>query len=346
MRAVGQPDRGRAARNLLHGDDMGEIAHVGAAILLRRGHAEQAEIAKTLPEVGREQVGFLDLSGARRHLRLDKGAHGVAQHADVLAQIEVDARDVQGNSSRFLIGPEPTPARAPWRSKRLHFPPSLARIFQRTSDALSGRNRHAPPRHDARRLRPRRGRGLWPLWAGSGRGPRQGTGHSRPRQIDRRAGDSGAVRGAGGPRHARARRRGARLVFAEAALGHLRHAVPCLDHRAHPRGRAEALVPASSPADGRRAVRACGQRRDRDHFHSRAARSRTLARILPRHPAPLCPRLLLLGGQFRDRAARGGISLTPSPVTSRSIRPSSASNSASMQTAPASSSTSIISRCR
>ena len=45
MGAVGQPDCRRAARNLLHGDDMGEIAHVGAAILLRRGHAEQTEIA-------------------------------------------------------------------------------------------------------------------------------------------------------------------------------------------------------------------------------------------------------------------------------------------------------------
>lgn len=102
MGAVGQPDRSRAPRNLFHGDDVGQIAHVGAAILLRRGHAEQAEVAKALPEVGREQIGFLDLGSARGDLRLDEGAHGVAQHADVFAQIEIDARDVQGESSEFL----------------------------------------------------------------------------------------------------------------------------------------------------------------------------------------------------------------------------------------------------
>src|SRR5207244_656927 len=129
-----------------------------------------------------------DLGGARRDLRLHERANGVAQHADVFAQIEIDARDVQGDSS-VLIGPEPTPVPAPLLSKRLHFPPSLARIFH----AVSNRDRDTPPRRDPCRLRPRRGGRLCPPWAGSSGGPEQGAGHSRPRQIDGWAGNGSPV---------------------------------------------------------------------------------------------------------------------------------------------------------
>ena len=56
MRAVGQADRGRGARNLLHRDDMGEIAHAGAAVIRIGGDAEQAERAEFLPQMRGEFV--------------------------------------------------------------------------------------------------------------------------------------------------------------------------------------------------------------------------------------------------------------------------------------------------
>src|SRR6202008_3221992 len=61
MRAVGEADRGRGARDLFHGDDVGEIAHRRAAVLLFHRDAEEAERAELAPEVRREFVRTVDL---------------------------------------------------------------------------------------------------------------------------------------------------------------------------------------------------------------------------------------------------------------------------------------------
>ncbi len=56
MGAVGETDRGRGARNLFHRDDMGEIAHAGAAEIRIGGDAEQSERAEFGPQMRREFV--------------------------------------------------------------------------------------------------------------------------------------------------------------------------------------------------------------------------------------------------------------------------------------------------
>ena len=90
MRAVGEADRGRGAADLLHRDDMREIAHAGAAEFLFDGDAEQAERAHFRPEIAREFVLVVDLGGARRDLALGEAAHRVAQHVDLVAEIEIE----------------------------------------------------------------------------------------------------------------------------------------------------------------------------------------------------------------------------------------------------------------
>ncbi len=101
MGAVGQADRGRGAGNFLQRDDVGEVAHVGAAVFLAGGHAEQAHVAEFLPQVGWEFVDAVDFRGARRDLGVGKGLHRIAQHIDVFAEAKVEAGDVHGFVSAF-----------------------------------------------------------------------------------------------------------------------------------------------------------------------------------------------------------------------------------------------------
>ena len=133
MGAIGQADRGRGARNLLQRDDMGEIAHVGAAVLLRDRHAEQAEVAEFLPEIGGKFIVAVDLFRAGRDFGQGEGAHAVAQHVDLVAESEIQARNGHGNGlpseadfagaalfSAAILSAVPAP-RTPIR---LHFRPS------------------------------------------------------------------------------------------------------------------------------------------------------------------------------------------------------------------------------
>ena len=78
--AVGQADRRRGAADLLHRDDVGEIAHAGAAVFLFDGDAEQAEVAELAPQVHGKLVAAVDLRRARRDLGGGELLHGVAQH--------------------------------------------------------------------------------------------------------------------------------------------------------------------------------------------------------------------------------------------------------------------------
>src|SRR5262249_25869800 len=91
VRAVGEPDRGRAARDLLHGDAMRQIAEPRAAELLLDRDPVQAERAHARPQVARKNVAAVDLGGARRDLVGREAAHGVAQRVDLLAEVEVEA---------------------------------------------------------------------------------------------------------------------------------------------------------------------------------------------------------------------------------------------------------------
>src|SRR6266850_1239029 len=90
VRAVREPDRRRGARDLLHRDDVGEIAHRRAAVLFFHRHAEQAQRAELAPQVGREFIGAVDLRGARCDLLRGEIAHRVAQPGGGLAVIEAE----------------------------------------------------------------------------------------------------------------------------------------------------------------------------------------------------------------------------------------------------------------
>src|SRR3954451_17225839 len=84
MRAVGEAGRAGSARDLLHRNDMGEIAHAGAAIVRVRSDAEQAEFAEFRPEVARKTVRRVDLGRARRQALPRPAADGVAHRLDLL----------------------------------------------------------------------------------------------------------------------------------------------------------------------------------------------------------------------------------------------------------------------
>ena len=91
VRAVGKPDRGRGAADLLHRDHVREIAHAGAAVLLLDGDAEQPERAELAPEIGGKIVGGIDLRRARRDLVGGEILHLAAQHLRGFAQIEIQS---------------------------------------------------------------------------------------------------------------------------------------------------------------------------------------------------------------------------------------------------------------
>src|SRR2546427_6345506 len=63
-------------------------------LLLGHGDAQHAQITKLAPQVHGELVVAVDLAGTRCNLGLCELAHGIAQRVDVLAQLEVQARQV------------------------------------------------------------------------------------------------------------------------------------------------------------------------------------------------------------------------------------------------------------
>ena len=91
MRAVRQADRGGGAGDLLHRDDVLEIAHAGAAVFLLDRDAEHAEIAQLAPQIHRECVVAIDRRGAWRDLVGGEVLHRVAQHVGGFAEVEIQA---------------------------------------------------------------------------------------------------------------------------------------------------------------------------------------------------------------------------------------------------------------
>src|SRR5664280_3837268 len=92
MRAVGHTDRCAGARNLLHGHAMMQIAEAGTAILLLHRDTVQAERAHLRPQIAREGIVAVDGRGARRDAVLREAVGGLAQHVDVGAEAEIEAR--------------------------------------------------------------------------------------------------------------------------------------------------------------------------------------------------------------------------------------------------------------
>jgi len=88
MRAVAQAHRARGAADFFHRHEVGEEAHLAAAVLARHGDAQQAHLAQLPPQVGREQVVVVDRCCARRDFAFGETADGVAEGIDVVGEGE------------------------------------------------------------------------------------------------------------------------------------------------------------------------------------------------------------------------------------------------------------------
>src|SRR5580698_7340561 len=90
MRAVRQPDRCTRTADLLHRNDMLEIAQATAAIFKLHRDAEEPKRAQLRPQVARKEVRGIDFSGAWRDELGGKLAHGLAQQINAFAQSEIE----------------------------------------------------------------------------------------------------------------------------------------------------------------------------------------------------------------------------------------------------------------
>src|SRR5579864_8428509 len=94
VRAVRESNRRRCARNLLHRDDVRQIAESCTAVRFIDGDAEQPHVAELSPQVGGEHVLAVDARGARRDFVRRELSYRRAQQIDRLAEIEVERRNV------------------------------------------------------------------------------------------------------------------------------------------------------------------------------------------------------------------------------------------------------------
>ena len=89
MRTVGQPDRARDARDLLHHDDVREIAEAGTPEALGYGDAEQSLLTQRRPEVARKFVAAVNFRRARGDLLGGEAPHLLADLFQLRGQSEV-----------------------------------------------------------------------------------------------------------------------------------------------------------------------------------------------------------------------------------------------------------------
>src|SRR6202051_2819339 len=89
MRAVGEPDGGARAADLLHRNDMLKIAQAATAVLGLDGDAEQSKRTQFRPEVARKDVRGINLRCTRRDELGGELAHGLTQQVHTLPEGEI-----------------------------------------------------------------------------------------------------------------------------------------------------------------------------------------------------------------------------------------------------------------
>src|SRR5947209_8702412 len=89
VRAIRQADGCGRAGNLFHGDDVREIAEVGAAVFFVDRDTQQPEVAELGPYFAGRVVLAIYLRGDGSDFVLGKTAHGLPKERDRLAQIKV-----------------------------------------------------------------------------------------------------------------------------------------------------------------------------------------------------------------------------------------------------------------
>ena len=93
MGAVGQADRGRAAADLLHGDDMLEVAHFRAAVFFGNGDTQEAHVAHLSPQFGRKMVIAVNIGGQRGDFLGDEILYRFAQQVGGFTQAKVQREE-------------------------------------------------------------------------------------------------------------------------------------------------------------------------------------------------------------------------------------------------------------
>ena len=92
MRAIGEADRRRCARDFFGRDDMRQVAHCGAAVLFFNCDPQQAQVAELAPKIHGEFIRPVNCLGTRRYLISGKSTHRVAKHVNFLPQSEIEGR--------------------------------------------------------------------------------------------------------------------------------------------------------------------------------------------------------------------------------------------------------------
>ena len=105
VRPVRQADRTRSATDLLHGDDVRQIADARSAVLLFDRDPEESQITHLAPQIRRELIVAVDLCGARRDLDRGELLHRGAQHVDGLAKVEVQRGKIEHRQALWLKRP-------------------------------------------------------------------------------------------------------------------------------------------------------------------------------------------------------------------------------------------------
>ena len=92
--AVTQTHRSAGTADFFHRNHVREVAHACSAVLFTHRDAQHAKRAHFLPQVGGEQVVFVNVCGARCDFTLRKVAYRVAQRVNVFAELKVQAGQV------------------------------------------------------------------------------------------------------------------------------------------------------------------------------------------------------------------------------------------------------------
>jgi hypothetical protein len=104
MRAVGEADRARGARDLLHRHAVLEVAESQPAIFLRGGDPVQAERPHFRPQIAGKKIVAVDCGGARRDLLLREGSRALADHLGALAEVELERAGGVGDHGGLRAG--------------------------------------------------------------------------------------------------------------------------------------------------------------------------------------------------------------------------------------------------
>ena len=90
VRAVRESHGCRGTADFLHGDDVCEVAHAGAAVGFVNGNTQQTHVTELFPQVVGEQVVMVDGFGAGGDFTGGKAVDLLAQHVQGLAEAEVE----------------------------------------------------------------------------------------------------------------------------------------------------------------------------------------------------------------------------------------------------------------